>query len=72
LRIRLAVHVSAGRDEEKDQQLSERRATALREWLVQWGIEAKRLDVRGFGSSKPLGGSAAANERVEIVIMDKK
>jgi outer membrane protein OmpA-like peptidoglycan-associated protein len=72
LRIRIAVHVSAGRDEAKDQQLSERRAAALREWLVQWGIEAKRLDVRGFGSSKPLGGSAAANERVEIVIMDKK
>jgi outer membrane protein OmpA-like peptidoglycan-associated protein len=72
LRVRLAVHVPAGRDDEKDQQLSDRRAASLREWLVQWGIDAKRLEVRGFGSSKPLGGAAAANERVEIVIMDKK
>jgi outer membrane protein OmpA-like peptidoglycan-associated protein len=58
-------------DEAKDQQLSDKRAQALREWLVQWGVADKRLDVRGFGSTKPLG-SAAASERVEIIIMEKK
>jgi outer membrane protein OmpA-like peptidoglycan-associated protein len=72
LRVRIAVHVAATNDDAKDQQLSDKRAQALREWLVQWGVADKRLDVRGFGSAKPLGGSAAADERVEIVIMEKK
>ena len=71
LRIRIGVHVAASNDEAKDQQLSEKRGQAIREWLVQWGIADKRLDVRGFGSTKPIG-SGAANERVEIVIMENK
>ncbi|MDQ3333928.1 MAG: choice-of-anchor D domain-containing protein [Myxococcota bacterium] len=74
LRVRVAVHVGAtnAKDELSAQQLSDKRAQALREWLVQWGVADKRLEVRGFGSTKPLGGSAAADERVEIVIMEKK
>lgn len=72
LRVRVAVHVAGTIDEAKDQVLSDKRAAAIKEWLVQWGIAEKRLDVRGFGSTKPLGGSAAADERVEIVIMEKK
>jgi len=72
LRVRIGVHVSSSGDDEKDQQLSDKRGQVVREWLVQWGIADKRLDVRGFGSTKPLGGSAAANERIDIVIMEKK
>jgi outer membrane protein OmpA-like peptidoglycan-associated protein len=71
LRIRIGVHVAPSNDEAKDQQLSDKRGHAIREWLVQWGIDEKRLDVRGFGSSKPIG-TGAANDRVEIVIMEKK
>ena len=32
----------------------------------------KRLDVRGFGSSKPLGGSRILDDRGELVIMERK
>ena len=72
LRVRIGVHVPRTRDEDKDRELSEKRGQAIREWLVQWGIAETRLDVRGYGSSKPLGGPAAADERVELVIMERK
>lgn len=71
LRVRIGVHVAPTNDEAKDQQLSEKRAQAIREWLVQYGIAAQRIDVRGFGSSKATAGGAA-DDRVEIVVMEKK
>nr|MDQ3369106.1 OmpA family protein [Myxococcota bacterium] len=75
LRIRVTSHVHP-RDR-KDQELSEQRAEAVREWLVQWGIDGSRIDVRGFGSTKPLvpasqRGAASANDRIELIIMEKK
>ena len=72
LRVRIGVHVAAGRDEERDLELSEQRGQAIREWLVEWGIAESRLDVRGFGSTKPLGGARMLDNRVELVIMERK
>jgi outer membrane protein OmpA-like peptidoglycan-associated protein len=66
VRVRIGVHVAATTDGAKDQQLSDKRAQAIREWLVQYGIAETRLDVRGFGSAK--GG----DERVELIVMEKK
>ena len=75
LRIRIAVHVHPRGGE--DQVLSERRAQAVRKWLVTWGIEPERLEVKGYGSSRPLvpaskRGAADVNDRVEFILLEKK
>ncbi len=47
--------------------LSQRRAEAVRDVLLVGGVEANRLVVRGFGTSRPaVVGDGAANRRVEI------
>ncbi|HTM21444.1 MAG TPA: choice-of-anchor D domain-containing protein, partial [Kofleriaceae bacterium] len=75
LRIRVAVHVHPrGAD---DQQVSEHRAKAVREWLIKWGIEPERLEVKGYGSTRPLvppnkHGAAEVNDRVEFILLEKK
>jgi outer membrane protein OmpA-like peptidoglycan-associated protein len=58
-----------------NQKLSERRAAAVRDCLVQSGVDAKIIDSKGYGKSDPLetGESAQArakNRRVEIGIVD--
>jgi len=75
LRIRITVHVQPTASPEKDQALSDKRATAVREWLVKWGIVESRLEVKGFGGLKPLvspttKGAAQINDRIEIIILD--
>nr|MBP9088452.1 thrombospondin type 3 repeat-containing protein [Kofleriaceae bacterium] len=72
-RLRVIVHVNERNA--KDVELTQKRADTIRDWLVQWGITATRLDARGFGSSKMLvlpssKNAQAINERVEFVIME--
>ncbi len=72
-RLRVIVHVNERNA--KDGELTQKRADAIRDWLVQWGIAATRLEARGFGSSKMLvlpssKNAQAINERVEFVIME--
>jgi outer membrane protein OmpA-like peptidoglycan-associated protein len=61
--------------EEYNQKLSERRAAAVRDYLVQSGVDPKIVATKGYGQSDPLetGESAQArakNRRVEISIVD--
>ena len=61
--------------EEYNQKLSERRAAAVRDYLVQSGVDPKIIATKGYGESDPLesGESAQArakNRRVEISIVD--
>ena len=58
-------------------QLSQRRAEAVRDFLVQAGISARIMSAKGFGKSDPrVPGDSdqarAANRRVEIGIVDSK
>ncbi len=62
-------------DENYNQQLSERRANAVRTALVEMGIGAERLSTRGYGENFPVAGNDTAagrqmNRRVEIVLSD--
>ena len=55
-----------------NQPLSERRAAAVRAWLVDKGVAAARLRTAGFGDSRPIDSNAtpegrANNRRVEFV-----
>jgi hypothetical protein len=77
VRLRITVHVQPTADSDADQTRSEKRAQAVREWLVQWGIAPARLEARGFGGDKPLvppdqRGAAKINERIELIILERK
>ena len=55
-----------------NQNLSEKRAAAVKDFLVEAGIEAARLNSAGFGMSKPVASNEssfgrAQNRRVELV-----
>ncbi len=54
-----------------NQTLSEQRADAVKNYLIQKGIDAKRLISKGFGSSKPLFKDNVGNpknRRVEFIV----
>jgi len=78
LRLRITVHVQPTNDADADQQLSNKRGNAVRDWLVtEKGIDKKRLEVRGFGGSKPLvpknaKSAALINERIELIVLERK
>ncbi|HEU4619745.1 MAG TPA: OmpA family protein [Gammaproteobacteria bacterium] len=56
-----------------NKELSLRRAIAVRDYLIGQGVAASKIDVEGFGSSRPVGDNSTAdgrarNRRVDIVI----
>jgi OOP family OmpA-OmpF porin len=59
-----------------NQGLSERRAKAVEEYLISKGISADRLEVMGYGQSKPIAPNdtkegRAMNRRVELKVLEK-
>lgn len=60
-----------------NQELSDRRANAVRMALIDMGISSDRVTTRGYGEAFPVGGNDTAagrqlNRRVEIIISDSK
>jgi len=77
VRIRVACHVQPSQHADRDQELSDKRAQTIRDWLIQWGIDASRVEPRGLGGKQPLSppeqrGSAAINDRIELIIVERK
>jgi outer membrane protein OmpA-like peptidoglycan-associated protein len=73
--IRVYAYTDDSGTRDYNLQLSARRARAVRDALVQAGIDSSLISTKGFGKSKPLvsGSTAkarAANRRVEIGIID--
>lgn len=63
-------------DDTYNQQLSERRAAAVRVGLIESGIDGSRIYVRGYGEAFPVASNETRegrqrNRRVEIVISDE-
>ena len=52
-----------------NQELSEARAKAVKDYLVKRGIDASRISTKGFGDTKPRGTDLQKNRRVEIVVL---
>lgn len=72
LRFRIEGHTDDQGGPAINGPLSERRAAAVKAWLVQQGIEEARLAAKGFGATKPIDSNAtqegrAMNRRVEFV-----
>jgi len=73
-RLEIAAHTDAEGDAVINQKLSQRRADAVRRYLVQTGVEPDRLEARGYGESQPLADNATdegrrANRRVEFRVL---
>ena len=66
-------HTDSRGPEEYNQQLSQRRAEALRIALIDAGVEASRIEARGLGEKYPVASNDTAagrqeNRRVDIVV----
>ncbi len=74
LNFRIEGHTDSDGDDAYNQNLSEERAAAVKEMLIQSGIDASRLDSKGFGESMPVNENStsegkANNRRVEFIII---
>jgi outer membrane protein OmpA-like peptidoglycan-associated protein len=76
-RVEVQGHTDNSGNEEANRDLSQRRANAVRDWLVKAGVPADRLTAVGHGSSRPLApnitaANRARNRRVELVILENR
>lgn len=70
-KLKVEGHTDSTGGEQHNQQLSQKRADAVKTYLVNGGIDAARLTAAGLGASKPVAGNEtesgrAQNRRVEL------
>jgi outer membrane protein OmpA-like peptidoglycan-associated protein len=73
LRLQVEGHTDSVGGDEYNQRLSEQRAGAVRDYLVQQSIPADHVTAKGFGKTQPVASNATAagrqqNRRVEVVV----
>ena len=76
LRVRIDGHTDDIGTVDYNMDLSQRRADAVREWLIAHGIKADRLKTRAFGPTRPATHNETPagrekNRRVEISVLDR-
>ena len=74
--VRIEGHTDARGGRRYNRKLSKKRAKAVRRYLIDQGISSKRLEVKGFGQSKPLASNGSRkgrfeNRRVEFKILKR-
>ncbi len=74
--IEIQGHADKLGPEDYNMLLSRRRADAVRDWLIQHGIQADKLTTRGFGSTSPVATNTTTpgrqeNRRVSFAIVKK-
>jgi outer membrane protein OmpA-like peptidoglycan-associated protein len=73
LKLQVEGHTDSVGGEEFNQQLSEKRAAAVRDFLIQQGISINSVSARGFGKTTPVASNDTAagrqqNRRVEMIV----
>jgi OOP family OmpA-OmpF porin len=76
VRIEIQGHTDSTGDAQKNMELSDKRALAVKNYLTGKGIDAARLETKGYGSSMPVGDNAtaegrAANRRIEFKVLSR-
>jgi OOP family OmpA-OmpF porin len=71
VRFSVSGHTDSIGSDQYNEDLARRRATTVRDYLVEHGVESGRLDVQSYGETKPVADNAttdgrAKNRRVEI------
>lgn len=74
MKIELGGHTDSDGDDGKNQILSENRAKAVVNWLIENGIEKNRLTYKGYGETEPIAPNdnsenKAKNRRTEVRIL---
>jgi outer membrane protein OmpA-like peptidoglycan-associated protein len=72
LKLRIEGHTDSDGEKSFNQELSEKRAQAVKDLLVESGIASSRFKTKGYGESKPVADNStpegkANNRRVEFV-----
>jgi OmpA-OmpF porin, OOP family len=73
--VRIEGHTDSAGSDETNQQLSERRAFAVRDALLSRGVDPSRIEAVGYGETRPIAsndspGGRQQNRRIEIVLSD--
>ncbi len=76
VRVEIAGHTDNVGSAAGNRRLSQKRAEAIRSWMVGKGLSAKRFTVRGYGSSEPVEtneteAGRARNRRIEFRRLDQ-
>ena len=74
--VEVAGHTDSTGPEDYNQGLSERRANSVKDYLVSKGVQAQRLQAKGYGESMPVASNdtkegRAENRRVELIVLDR-
>lgn len=67
--LEVSGHTDTRGSEEYNQKLSEQRAQAVTNELINNGISPQRIRTVGYGESRPISSDHALNRRVEIIIV---
>ena len=75
MRIEIQGHTDDVGSDTENLTLSQQRAEAVREYLIANGIDAARLEAKGYGESRPVAGNItdedrAMNRRTEVKILE--
>jgi outer membrane protein OmpA-like peptidoglycan-associated protein len=74
LEIELAGHTDNQGNADSNLKLSQDRVKVVKEYLVNQGVEGRRVEIKAYGGSKPIASNASEetrklNRRVEVTVM---
>ena len=74
MRVEIGGHTDNRGAAAANKKLSQERAAAVKAWLVSQGVKASRVDVAGYGETKPTAGNGSAagrakNNRIEATVL---
>ncbi len=76
-KLRVEGHTDSAGPDASNQKLSEQRAEAVMDYMVNRGVDPNRLEAKGYGESMPISSNKTArgravNRRVEFMILERE